>query len=45
MRCYIDGKKYKDVAEEFGVSISTIKKHMVKALKILAEFRQKMQKE
>lgn len=45
VKCYIDGKKYRDVAEEFGVSVSTIKKHMVKALKILADFRKNMPKE
>lgn len=44
VRCYIDGKQYKEVAEEMGVSISMIKKHIGKALKMLADFRQKMLK-
>lgn len=33
--CYVDGKKYKEVAQELGISISTVKKHIVKALKIV----------
>jgi RNA polymerase sigma-70 factor (family 1) len=33
--CYVDGKKYKEVAEELGISISTVKKHIVRALKIV----------
>ena len=44
IRCYIDGKQYKEVAEEMDVSISMIKKHIGKALQMLAEFRQKMLK-
>lgn len=35
--CYLDGKKYKEVAEEMGISIATVKKHMIKALKTLRE--------
>ena len=44
IRCYIDVKQYKEVAEEMDVSISMIKKHIGKALQMLAEFRQKMLK-
>ncbi|MDD5894838.1 MAG: sigma-70 family RNA polymerase sigma factor [Prevotellaceae bacterium] len=44
IRCYIDGKMYREVAEEMGVSVSMIKKHIGKALKTLDEFRQKMLK-
>lgn len=44
IRCYIDGKQYKEVAEEMDVSISMIKKHIGKALQMLTEFRQKMLK-
>ena len=42
--CYIDGKKYREVAEEMGVSVSMIKKHIVKALKILDAYRKKYEK-
>ncbi|MBQ8501854.1 MAG: RNA polymerase sigma-70 factor [Bacteroides sp.] len=35
--CYLREKTYKEVAEELGVSINAIKKHIVKALKILRE--------
>ena len=37
--CYIQGKKYKEVAEEMKISISTVKKHMVRALKILRDLK------
>jgi len=33
--CYIEEKKYKEVAAEMHISIATVKKHMVKALKLL----------
>ena len=39
--CYVDGKKYKEVAEQMGISIATVKKHMVKALRIIREKRLK----
>jgi len=42
--CYIDGKKYREVADEMGISISTVKKHMVKALKIIREMKKNMRK-
>lgn len=35
--CYLDEKKYKEVAEEMGISIAMVKKHMIKALKTLRE--------
>lgn len=38
---YVDGKKYKEVAEMMGISVSTVKKHMVKALKTIREMRKK----
>ena len=41
IRCYIEGKMYREVAQEFGVSTSAIKKHMIKALRLLGEFRKK----
>ncbi len=37
--CYIQGKKYKEVAEEMKISIATVKKHMVRALKILRDLK------
>lgn len=37
--CYIDGKKYKEVAEETGMSLANVKKHMVKALKMVREMK------
>ena len=40
-RCYIDGKKYRDVAEELSISTETVKKHVVRALKILRQGRTK----
>ncbi len=33
--CYFQGKHYAEVAEELDISISTVKKHIVQALKIL----------
>jgi len=37
--CYVEEKKYKQVAEEMGISVSTVKKHIIKALKIVREMR------
>lgn len=37
--CYLDEKKYKEVAEERGISVATVKKHMIKALKTLREYK------
>ncbi len=37
--CYIQGKKYKEVAEEMKISIATVKKHMVRALKTLRDLK------
>ena len=34
-QCYIHRKKYKEVAEELGVSVSAVHKNIVKALRIL----------
>lgn len=34
-RIKIDGKSYEEVADEFGVSVSTVKDHMTRALKFL----------
>lgn len=36
--CYVDGKKYREVAEELGISESAVKKHMIKSLKLLRAY-------
>lgn len=35
--CYLHEKKYKEVAEELNISISAVRKHIVKALKTIRE--------
>ncbi|MBO5205045.1 MAG: RNA polymerase sigma-70 factor [Prevotella sp.] len=37
--CYVEHKKYAEAAELLGVSVSTIKKHIVRALKYFRERR------
>lgn len=39
--CFIERKKYKEVAVELGVSVNAVKKHIVKALHILREEKEK----
>lgn len=39
--CYIDRKKYKEVALERGITVSTVKKHVIRALKIIREANSK----
>ncbi|OJU46118.1 MAG: hypothetical protein BGN96_06700 [Bacteroidales bacterium 45-6] len=34
-RCFLDGKKYKEVSDEMNISVNTIKTHIIKALKSL----------
>lgn len=34
-KCFLEGKKYKEVSEEMNISVNTIKTHIMKALKIL----------
>lgn len=35
--CYLEQKQYKETADILGISIATVKKHMVRALKIIRE--------
>lgn len=35
--CYYENKKYQEVADEFGISVSGVKKHIMKALRLLRE--------
>ncbi len=37
--CYVERKKYKEVAEQMGISTATVKKHIVKALKAVRQRR------
>lgn len=37
LKCVVEEKKYQEVADELEVSINTIKKHMVRALKFLRD--------
>lgn len=36
--CYVNKKKYKEVAEELGVSVAAIHKNIVKALRVIREY-------
>ncbi len=38
--CYVDGMKYKEVAEKMKISVSTVKKHIMRALRIIREKRE-----
>lgn len=40
--CYISNKSYQEVAEEMNISISTVKKHMVRAIGLIREFKKKL---
>lgn len=35
--CYYENKKYQEVADEFGMSINGVKKHIMKALRLIRE--------
>ncbi len=37
--CYLEEKKYREVADEMGISVATVKKHMVRALKIIRSLK------
>ncbi len=36
-RCFLEGKKYQDAGAEFGITVNTVKAHVMKALRILRE--------
>lgn len=36
-KCYVERKKYKEVSEELGISVSAVRKHIVKALQVIRE--------
>ena len=36
-KCIVEGQKYKEVAEELGISVNTIKTHITRALRFLRE--------
>jgi RNA polymerase sigma-70 factor (ECF subfamily) len=38
LACYVEQKKYKEVAAERGISVATVRKHIVKALRIIREY-------
>lgn len=40
--CYLYEKKYQEVADEMHISVSTVKKHMVRALRTIREFKKKL---
>ena len=35
--CYFSGKKYVEVGNELGISVNTVKKHIMKVLNLLRE--------
>lgn len=35
--CYYENKKYREVADEFGISTNGVKKHIMKALKLIRQ--------
>lgn len=37
MKCMVEGKKYKEVADELDISLNTVKTHITRALKFLRE--------
>ena len=42
--CYLEEKKYREVAEEMGITVATVKKHMVRALKIIRSLKDSIHK-
>lgn len=39
--CFVEHMKYAEAATKLGISISTVKKHIVKALKLIRQMREK----
>ena len=37
VKCVVEGKKYKEVAEELNITLNTVKTHITRALKFLRE--------
>ena len=35
--CFLEGKKYQEVGVEFGITVNTVKAHVMKALRLLRE--------
>ncbi len=35
MKCFVEGQTYKDVAEEMGISVNSVKTHISRGLKFL----------
>lgn len=42
--CYVDHKRYAEVAAEQGISVSTVKKYVMRALALIAAQREKLKK-
>ncbi|MBR1400987.1 MAG: sigma-70 family RNA polymerase sigma factor [Prevotella sp.] len=42
--CYIEEKKYREVAEEMGISVSMVRKHMMIALKKVRQMKESFKK-
>lgn len=43
--CYVERRKYKEVADQMGISPDTVKKYVMRALKIVREYKQKLNKQ
>ena len=37
VKCVVEGKKYKEVAEELDITVNTVKTHITRALKFLRD--------